>query len=370
MKTVALILLLSVSFKQEGSSQPPVHISTDEYWKTTLGTGTITLVNSSSHAQYYDLTVGTERSFYDCGGLLGSCLPSYGANRLGTEKVVGEIDIYGTKWAIVEWTLTKDFHPNDEDAWMIIDTSFYRTEDTRLYQYTVSGDSLIFDFDFSVGDSLRPRLAPFMPEEYTPDQYIGQAYRAAGLPSVVLIDTMLEFPNNELRRVVFADDTLDTDGSVSYQPDISIIKESFVVWHDFLVPQYDGMTLPFYYIEGIGVMRTPINHRHMNMWGYYPRGSSSVDNGASHPEAFVLYQNYPNPFNPATTIQYVLPARTHVNIKIFNILGQEVASLVNTELEAGIHEVIWNAASLPSGVYYYRLRINEIIETKKMILLH
>ena len=74
------------------------------------------------------------------------------------------------------------------------------------------------------------------------------------------------------------------------------------------------------------------------------------------PERVLLYQNYPNPFNPATTIRYGLPGRSHVVLAIFNILGQVVAELVNADLDAGYHEVRFNAGSLASGVYFYRLQ--------------
>ncbi|MBM4167410.1 MAG: T9SS type A sorting domain-containing protein, partial [Ignavibacteria bacterium] len=93
------------------------------------------------------------------------------------------------------------------------------------------------------------------------------------------------------------------------------------------------------------------------------------------PENFSLMQNYPNPFNPLTTIHYALPTIGVVTLKIYNVLGQEVATLLNNEeLEEGLHEVQFDASRLSSGVYFYRLTVvqNSILsytETKKMILL-
>lgn len=84
--------------------------------------------------------------------------------------------------------------------------------------------------------------------------------------------------------------------------------------------------------------------------------------------SFRLHLNYPNPFNPSTTISYDVPTRSVVTLKIFNVLGQEIATLVNDEAEAGRHQVQWNAAGLPSGVYVYQLKANEFMETKKMVL--
>jgi len=89
---------------------------------------------------------------------------------------------------------------------------------------------------------------------------------------------------------------------------------------------------------------------------------------ASLPTAFGLGQNYPNPFNPSTTIQYDLPKAAPVSLKIFNALGQEVASLVNGRQEAGSYQIRWNA-NVPSGIYFYRLQAGEYVETKKAILL-
>jgi hypothetical protein len=92
------------------------------------------------------------------------------------------------------------------------------------------------------------------------------------------------------------------------------------------------------------------------------------DISSSLPTRFRLYQNCPNPFNPSTTISYDLPVRSHVTLRIFNVLGQEVATLVNGEVGPGKHEVGWNAQRLASGVYAYRLNAGSFVETKKMVL--
>ncbi len=84
------------------------------------------------------------------------------------------------------------------------------------------------------------------------------------------------------------------------------------------------------------------------------------------PIQFQLRQNYPNPFNPSTTISYNLPVRSQVTLEIFNMLGQEVATLVDGELEAGRHQVTWNAAHVSGSLYLYRLNVNGLGFTKKM----
>lgn len=80
-------------------------------------------------------------------------------------------------------------------------------------------------------------------------------------------------------------------------------------------------------------------------------------------------QNYPNPFNPTTMIKYTLSNRQHTTLKVFDLLGREVAVLVNEEKMPGVYEVEFDASSLSSGVYYYQLRLGDFLETKKMILM-
>ncbi len=87
------------------------------------------------------------------------------------------------------------------------------------------------------------------------------------------------------------------------------------------------------------------------------------------PKDFVLYQNYPNPFNPSTVISYQLPVTGNVTLKVYDILGKEVVVLVNQKQEPGIYEIIFNADNLSAGVYFYQLKADGFINTKKLILL-
>ncbi len=82
-----------------------------------------------------------------------------------------------------------------------------------------------------------------------------------------------------------------------------------------------------------------------------------------------LEQNYPNPFNPATTIKYQIPELSFVTIKIYDVLGKEITSLVNEEKTVGSYELTWYAEQLPSGIYFYQLRAGNFVETKKMVFL-
>ncbi len=96
---------------------------------------------------------------------------------------------------------------------------------------------------------------------------------------------------------------------------------------------------------------------------------TKIENVSSEvPDNFRLYQNYPNPFNPTTKIKYDLPAAGYVNLRVFDILGKEVSTLVSSYLEAGYYIVEFNAFNLPAGLYFYKLEYNGNLVTRKMIL--
>ncbi|MBS1552857.1 MAG: T9SS type A sorting domain-containing protein [Bacteroidetes bacterium] len=86
------------------------------------------------------------------------------------------------------------------------------------------------------------------------------------------------------------------------------------------------------------------------------------------PDRVTLQQNYPNPFNPSTTISFSLPSKAETTLKIYNILGKEVRTLVSEKLSAGNYDVTFNASDLTSGVYFYRLQAGNMVETKKLML--
>ena len=99
------------------------------------------------------------------------------------------------------------------------------------------------------------------------------------------------------------------------------------------------------------------------------RYSNEVYTKISIPGTFGISQNYPNPFNPGTTINFSLPIASYVTLSIYNSMGQEVENLISKELGAGDYTREWNAASFASGVYYYRIKAGNFMETKKLLLL-
>ena len=105
------------------------------------------------------------------------------------------------------------------------------------------------------------------------------------------------------------------------------------------------------------------------VWRMSPDSTVSVKDKKSVVIQYSLKQNYPNPFNPSTTISYSLPTRQNVTLKIYNILGKEIATLVKEEKPEGNYTVNFNAGKLPSGVYFYSIRAGTFSETKKLLLL-
>ena len=101
---------------------------------------------------------------------------------------------------------------------------------------------------------------------------------------------------------------------------------------------------------------------------------SVQEKGKSIPSRFSLYQNYPNPFNPSTTIRFSIPMdlgkkTVLVELDVYDVLGRDIKTLVNSELSAGNYEIQFNASDLASGIYFYTLKVGEFLETRKMILL-
>jgi len=146
----------------------------------------------------------------------------------------------------------------------------------------------------------------------------------------------------------------------------------------------DGQFSTIGYVEGHGTTTEPQNYsytdatvisgiyfyrlKQLDFLGSYEYfGEIEVD--VSSPLSFDLKQNYPNPFNPSTNIKYSVPAASDVRLAVYNLIGEEVALLVDGFSEAGIYEVTFNASSLPSGAYFYKLQSGSNVVVKKMLLM-
>jgi hypothetical protein len=135
--------------------------------------------------------------------------------------------------------------------------------------------------------------------------------------------------------------------------------------------------------QGIGLILVSIDDGCFCMWGYFGnhtlRSTSLIDavnNDITQlPKLCSLSQNYPNPFNPSTTIQFSIPVETmhassaRVTLKVYDVLGREVVTLVNETKQPGNYEVKFEGANLPSGVYFYKLTAGDFVQTKKLMLI-
>ena len=148
---------------------------------------------------------------------------------------------------------------------------------------------------------------------------------------------------------------------------------------------YTSPSPPFYYrtisysfitksgsvVEVVAVDTTAPNSGTIQIDGatWSVSGTVGVEDEDQIPTQYSLRQNYPNPFNPTSTIQYAIPDGGLVTLKVYDILGKEVATLVNEEKSTGVYEVNFSASQLTSGVYFYTIIAGSFVETKKMILL-
>ncbi len=124
----------------------------------------------------------------------------------------------------------------------------------------------------------------------------------------------------------------------------------------------------------VGTLGQPFMSSESNGVGFWYLASRELNvaveqSSLTVPGEFQLQQNYPNPFNPTTTIEFALPKQSNVTLKLFDILGREVATLVDDELESGVHKINFDAQDLASGIYFYRIHAEGFLKTKKLMLL-
>jgi C1A family cysteine protease len=104
-------------------------------------------------------------------------------------------------------------------------------------------------------------------------------------------------------------------------------------------------------------------------WKFSTASTGIINIGGNIPSSYNLYNNYPNPFNPATSIRFDIPKESFVTLKVYDVSGREISDLLNSKMDAGSYKINFNAVSLSSGIYFFRLKTADFISTKKMILL-
>jgi hypothetical protein len=129
-----------------------------------------------------------------------------------------------------------------------------------------------------------------------------------------------------------------------------------LIWNDAAIKAYNSK------IEFNNVMSYYGSH---DIWP--PEGVKALNTGI--PATYSLSQNYPNPFNPTTNIKYSITKESQVTLKVFDVLGREVENLVNQKQAAGSYEVNFNASKLSSGIYIYRIKAGDFVQSMKMILI-
>ncbi len=189
-----------------------------------------------------------------------------------------------------------------------------------------------------------------------------------------------------------------TDGGSSWQagfvPGFTRINTAFFTSRDSGMVAGDNGNISFTTDGGAswfqnslvsGLTTQDINHIEVNLTDsvavmigdsgtmvYVARDSTVLDVAHEHtarPQGYELSQNYPNPFNPTTVIRYSLMVNSRVTLKIYNVLGQEVATLADDMQSAGYKSVEWDASAFTSGMHFYRIQAGSFVETKKLILL-
>jgi len=138
------------------------------------------------------------------------------------------------------------------------------------------------------------------------------------------------------------------------------------------IPAQNDSTVVYYYISANSNSGRTVSKPLVAPAGFYKflvENSVTQMTESNIPEDFYLSQNYPNPFNPGTKIKFSIPHSGIVSLKVYDILGNEVANLIDEEKPAGEYEVEFYAKELSSGIYFYTLRTGAFIQTKKMILI-
>ena len=250
---------------------------------------------------------------------------------------------------------------------------FYKQKGTEIL-YSSPSDSLVFHVFWLRKDTNGNILIGAYSEEY------------ATLDSAVIISPAQPFFSNGILQLGFALHNYDannkrylTDSVESINETVSTSTETYNNCIKVMELSQDSarnnvLREIIYYAKGIGEVQRirdiPSSEVHTNSLSQYNIVTGLLkSNNNELPDKFNLDQNYPNPFNPSTTISFVINHQSFVTLKVYDVLGNEAAALVNEEKPAGKYNVVFNAGSLASGVYYYQLKAGEYTSSKKFVLL-
>jgi hypothetical protein len=274
-----------------------------------------------------------------------------------------------------------------------VDSIIYHLSGTIGYEYFKLGviKNLIFVIDSLISDSTFSILSFLQSMEqwypvYRFAQPIGVQYEIFHVDTTVTIDTLtlplrLEYLGTRLQDEAIEtgmgtfdckkfDRTLGISYLIILPPPLPPIQIPIIYVHDYIWIAQD-LWIVQGLIPSIDIDLSFIGQDTIHIPALLTKLDkvTAVEKGIPIATDFTLEQNYPNPFNPSTTIRFAVTAPGFTTLKIYNSLGEAVAILFNKELTTGTYEVEWNASGLPSGVYYYTLNTEGIVETKKMILI-
>jgi len=162
-----------------------------------------------------------------------------------------------------------------------------------------------------------------------------------------------------------------TDGKTTFSTDDFIpARGSKIISFDWKVPANATFFPKVYVVLDPDNKIDEIHESNNKGWKILSyQGATDVKDDKAVLEAYELSQNYPNPFNPTTTIEYKIPESGLVTIKVYDILGREVQTLVDQQLPAGFYETQFDGSNLASGIYFYRIKAGKFVQTKKLMLL-
>jgi len=294
------------------------------------------------------------------------------------------IDVAEYEGKLANILLTKDAPIDSIDILPYLDSLFLHFDGTDGYEYFQTGalegflrslDSLNLDPNFGFLDFFRSLEAWY--SVYRFSAAVNDEYNLLTVDTTIIIfPTKFEYTGER-----FPDETIINNmGSFDCKKFLiswKISADIFGTWMDLVTTKDTVWIAPGNWIVQEIV---PTNHIVLpSIFGIDPISVPGLFTGdvivvSAEDEEFIpielaLEQNYPNPFNPSTSIQYTISDMQFVSLKVYDILGNEVATLVNSEKPAGVYEVEWNTSNVPSGVYFYQLKTGSFVQTKKMILM-
>jgi Secretion system C-terminal sorting domain len=200
-------------------------------------------------------------------------------------------------------------------------------------------------------------------------------------PDSALVVNFNYFPNEFLtpgysRMYSFGD--ISQDSVISVTETVVTSAGTFNNCIEILETKFDSMGIPIfrehhYYANGVGMIKNvrtlPVSEAHTDDLISYVATGVNDEVSNQTPDNYLLSQNYPNPFNPSTKISWQTPVGNWQILKIYDVLGTEIATLIDEFKSAGKYEVDFDASGLPSGIYFYRLQAGSFTETRKLLLI-